>query len=99
MPTGIGVRDGDARTVTLRRGEAGDEQHRPQSVKEVALPLSPLAWYRVSWREGTNQTLRSRFARLRVRAAHRDHLRNEPRPPEWLLIEWPEGEVEPAKYW
>ncbi len=83
----------------LRRGQAGDEQHRPQSVKEVALALSPLAWYRVSWREGTNQTLRSRFARLRVRAAHRDHLRNEPRPPEWLLIEWPEDEAEPTKYW
>lgn len=83
----------------LRRGGAGDERHRPQSVKEVALTLPALAWYRVAWREGTNQTLRSRFARLRVRAAHRDHLRNEARPPEWLLVEWPEGEAEPAKYW
>src|SRR5829696_3277232 len=23
----------------------------------------------------------------------------EPRPEEWLLIEWPEGEKEPTKYW
>ncbi|MEO6270491.1 MAG: IS701 family transposase [Lautropia sp.] len=83
----------------LRRGGAGDEQHRPQSVKDLALALSALAWYRVSWREGTNQALHSRFARLRVRAAHRDHLRNELRAPEWLLIEWPEGEAEPTKYW
>jgi SRSO17 transposase len=24
---------------------------------------------------------------------------DEPRPEEWLLIEWPEDEAEPAKYW
>jgi len=29
----------------------------------------------VTWREGTNAKLRSRFARVRVRAAHRDNLR------------------------
>jgi len=34
-----------------------------------------------------------------VRAAHRDNLRDELRPPEWLLIEWPEGDDEPLKYW
>lgn len=98
LPPNVQRRRGPA-GKRLRRGGADDEQHRPQSVKEVALTLPALAWYRVGWREGTNQTLRSRFARLRVRAAHRDHLRNETRPPEWLLIEWPEGEAEPIKYW
>lgn len=83
----------------LRIGKAGDEAHRPQSVKELALSLAPLAWYHVTWREGTNQLLRSRFARIRVRVAHRDHLRDELRTPEWLLIEWPEDEKEPTKYW
>jgi len=34
-----------------------------------------------------------------VRAAHRDEWRAEPRDEEWLLIEWPEGDAEPAKYW
>jgi SRSO17 transposase len=34
-----------------------------------------------------------------VRAAHRDAWRTEPRDEEWLLIEWPEGDAEPAKYW
>src|SRR3954449_12749530 len=29
----------------------------------------------------------------------RDEGRTEPRDEEWLLIEWPEGEAEPAKYW
>ena len=34
-----------------------------------------------------------------MRAAHRDAWRTEPRDEEWLLIEWPEGEAEPAKCW
>ena len=37
--------------------------------------------------------------RLRVRPAHRDYKLSEPRPEEWLLIEWPPGEDEPSKYW
>jgi SRSO17 transposase len=41
----------------------------------------------------------SRFARLRVRVAHRDYERTEPRPLETLLIEWPQGETEPTKFW
>jgi hypothetical protein len=39
------------------------------------------------------------FARQRVRPAHRDTLLTEPRTEEWLLIEWPQGEAEPTKYW
>jgi SRSO17 transposase len=41
----------------------------------------------------------SRFAAVRVRPAHRDELRTEPRPIEWLLIEWPDSEAEPTKFW
>ena len=41
----------------------------------------------------------SRFARVRVCPAHRDYNLAAPRPEEWLLIEWPEGEAEPTKYW
>ena len=43
--------------------------------------------------------LSSRFARVRVRAAHRDYNLTESRSEEWLLIEWPRGEKEPTKYW
>jgi SRSO17 transposase len=53
----------------------------------------------VTWRAGTAEALSSRFARFRVRPAHRDETRAEPRPEEWLLIEWPVGEAEPTKYW
>src|SRR6516164_5339770 len=31
--------------------------------------------------------------------AHRDTELSEPRAEEWLLIEWPQGEAEPTKYW
>ena len=76
-----------------------DDAHRPVSVKALALGLSKRAWRTIEWREGAAEPLRSRFARLRVRAAHRDEWRAEPRPEEWLLIEWPKGESEPTKYW
>ena len=83
----------------LRRGGSHSPQHNPLSVKTLALSLEPEQWQTVTWREGTNADLHSRFARIRVRAAHRDNLRDELRPPEWLLIEWPEGDAEPLKYW
>jgi SRSO17 transposase len=69
------------------------------SVKELAFDLPADQWQAVEWREGTNFTLRSRFARVRVHAAHRDHQRSQLRAQEWLLIEWPEGHQEPMKYW
>jgi SRSO17 transposase len=76
-----------------------DEQHQPLSVKELALCLSASDLRRVSWRKGTRGTMHSRFARLRVRVAHRDYWRSEPHPQQWLLIEWPKTEEEPTKYW
>ena len=59
---------------------------------------APFNCHRAHGREGTNTKLSSRFAALRVRAAHRDTLRDAPRDEEWLLIEWPKGEPEPTKY-
>ena len=47
----------------------------------------------------TAEWLSSRFARVRVRAAHRDYNLTDSRPEEWLLIEWPKGEDAPIKYW
>ena len=41
----------------------------------------------------------SRFFLLRVRPAHRDENRQEPREVEWLIAEWPRGEAEPTKFW
>jgi len=76
-----------------------DAEHAPLTAKEMALRLPDRAWKRISWREGTRHPLRSRFAAVRVRAAHRDYKRTVPHPEEWLLIEWPRGEPAPTKYW
>jgi SRSO17 transposase len=68
------------------------------SAKEVALGLPKQAWRTVTWREGSADQLSSRFARVRVRVGY-NKLIPEKLSPEWLLIEWPESEKEPTKYW
>ena len=87
---------GIGRPPTLLRR---DGKHQPISVKELALGLPKRSWRVVKWREGSAEWLSSRFARVRVRAARCDFKLTESRPEEWLLIEWPEGEKEPTKYW
>jgi SRSO17 transposase len=72
-----------------------DAKPRPVSVKGLALGLPKRAWRTIGWREGAAERLSSRFARVRVRAAHRGARHGE----EWLLIEWPKGAAEPTKYW
>jgi len=75
-----------------------DEPKSPRvSVKTLALGLPKSAWRTITWREGTSTELRSRFARIRVRVAP---IRGESRfAEETLLIEWPEDEAEPTKFW
>ena len=82
-------------TSAIRR----DTAHQPISAKQLAVGLPKKAWRRVTWREGSNAKLASRFAAVRVRPAHRDYHRAAPRPEEWCLIEWPADEPEPTKYW
>lgn len=76
-----------------------DAKHQPVAVGQLALSLPAESWKTVTWRPGVKQKLRSRFAALRVRPAHRDYWRSEPHAEEWLLIEWPKNEAEPTKYW
>ncbi len=76
-----------------------DRQHQPVQAKALALDLPETAWETITWREGSADWLSSRYARVRVRAAHRDEGLKEPRAEEWLLIEWPPGEKAPTKYW
>jgi SRSO17 transposase len=73
--------------------------HQPVSVKQLAMSLPARAFKNIPWREGTERKLRSRFAAVRVRAAHRDYEKAEAHAEEWLLIEWPKGGAEPTKYW
>ena len=87
---------GRGRTPTrLRR----DSEHQPVSAKRLAMNLPSDAWSEVTWREGTNDALCSRFAAVRIRPASRDWLLDRPHSQEWLLVEWPTDEKEPTKYW
>jgi SRSO17 transposase len=87
---------GRGRPATRLRRDGG---HQPVTLKTLALSLPARAWRSVTWREGCQGALSSRFAAVRVPPAHRDTQRSEPWPEEWLLIEWPKGEAGPAKYW
>ena len=90
-----------------RLQHAADQQ--PVSLKDLAVDWPKHAWRTVTWRTvtwrtvtwraGSQGALSSRLAARRVRPAHRDTLRSEPWPQEWLPIEWPKGEAEPTKYW
>ena len=84
-------------TVKVRAAPDRGAPERRSSVKELALGLPKHAWRTITWREGSADPLRSRFARVRVRTAP---IRGAAkRAEETLLIEWPEGEAEPTKYW
>jgi len=85
-------RSGKGRPAVRHRRDA---DHQPVSVKALAHTVAARRWRTVKWREGSNATLVSRFAAVRVRAAQGDRLR----PEEWLLIEWPRGDAEPLRYW
>jgi SRSO17 transposase len=107
LPTTIVWRPGEAPLRPAPRAGRGrpakrlrrDGTHRPVAAKTLALELAADAWQPIKWRDGSNTSLTSRFARWRVRPAHDDTKRSEPAAEEWLLIEWPEGEAEPDHYW
>ena len=61
-----------------------NKDHRPLSVRELALSVPRTDWKSVTWRAGARRPLQSRFARLRVRPAHRDHERAGCKP--WLYV-------------
>ena len=68
------------------------------SAKEMVRGLPKRAWRTIRWREGSADWLSSRFARMRVGVGH-NQLIPELLLQEWLLVEWPEDEDEPTKYW
>jgi SRSO17 transposase len=71
----------------------------PRSIAELVAGLDRDAFQTVAFRDIDGQQLVSRFAFVRVIAAHpvtRD--RQAPRE-EWLIIEWPDGRDEPTDHW
>lgn len=93
-PSGAGPRRrGKPMTTTGRRDEPD-----LVSARELALGVPKRAWRAVRWREGSADWLASRFAAVRVGVGH-NRLLPEELAREWLLIEWPDGEAEPTRYW
>lgn len=73
---------------------------RPQDLKTVAQQLPDWEWKKLTWRQGSRGPQRSRFAQVLVWAAHGWREQKHPeRVAEWLLIEWPQVEAAPTKYW
>jgi SRSO17 transposase len=85
--------------LPLRRSD-GEQPSRPQqrpyqvSAKELALSQPAEAWQTITWRE-ERESFTSRFARLHARPVAQAEQPDD----EWLLIEWPEQEAKPTKYW
>jgi SRSO17 transposase len=84
-------------TIKVRAVADGGKLGPRMSAKDLAEGLPTHAWRTVTWREGTNQRLTSRFARVRVRTS--PIRRAKDRTQETLLIEWPKGEAQPTNYW
>ena len=84
-------------TIKVRAVADGGKLGPRMSAKDLALGLPTHAWRTVTWREGTNGRLTSRFARVRVRTS--PIRRAKDRTQETLLIEWPKGEAAPSQYW
>lgn len=81
-------------TTKARRLGARGKPGERMTVREIGRRLKPKL-RRVTWREGTCATLQSRFARIGVLVDREDGV---VRAPEWLLVEWPEGESSPTKF-
>jgi len=70
-----------------------------QAVKALAAGLDPDAFQTVAFRDQDAKQLVSRFAFVRVIAAHPVTDDRQPPREEWLIVEWPEGHDEPSDYW
>lgn len=88
--------DADSRVWTL--DSLGRRRDDPITVAQLGVALGEKAFRRVTWRTGTKQRLSSRFAFRRIKSAHNDDVPIAERSPIWVVIEWPEGEASPTKF-
>ena len=71
-------------------------KQRPSSVRDVALHAK--GWKKIRWREGSKGWLESRFVAMRVQPSHGFVDGAPPHKEVWLLVQWPEEEKEPTRY-
>ena len=85
--------------IARKRFYADDFPPAPTLLR-IAKDLPSRSWKTVTWREGSKGPLSSRFARVVVWMANGlAQGKTLVVPSDELLIEWPEGEKEPRKYW
>jgi SRSO17 transposase len=96
--TSFAVPERKARTGRPRTVARPDR--KPESVRALAERLPKRAWKTLPCRTSpSGDQVASRFAFVRVVAAHA--VRSDCLPPrwEWLIIEWPKGAEAPSDYW
>lgn len=87
---GVGIHGPTLIQVIGRRGERSE----PLSARELAQRLGERGFRPILWREGTKKKLQARFAFRRV------VIPQDPRQePQWLVMEWPEGDSQPSKFY
>ena len=100
-----GVWPDEGNLVSAPRGRRGRPRLKPLevgppvSVADLSRSWLPERWQRVMWREGTKGEMTSRFAAARVLPSHGYQHSRPKEGTRWLLVEWPENEPAPTKYW
>ncbi len=93
---GVGV---DPKTTVWGLDSAERPHGDTVAVRELAHRIHDAGGFRrCTWRKGTNADLSARFAARRVVTAHDDGWARDERERLWLIIEWRDGEDEPANY-
>ena len=101
----LGLKLRSAGGQALVRAWAPDEPHGPQPRPPAPVRRGSRAFASGrglgddSWREGSADLLISRFARVRVRAAHRSWIEAFPVTRNGSSFEWPTEEEKPTKFW
>jgi len=84
----VGITSATGQASTIVRPWATERQ-------EPAVSLPARSWRSITWREGSNAALCSRFAAVRVRCASGNTGHYRLQPEQWLLTQWPEAQAEP----
>ena len=92
---GVGIQS-TTRVIELDR--LGRERGEPMSASELVSKLGRKGFRKLTWREGSQGKLSSRFCFRQVKTVHEDGLPLSEREPQWLVAEWPEGDDKPSMF-
>ena len=86
-------------TLRVVRLDARDSVNaKPETAAELVARLGARRFRKLTWREGTNAKLSSRFCFVRVKVAEDDGLTVAEHEPLWLVAEWLDGDKAPSKF-